>query len=184
VVHPAFLFVPGGRLSHSELSAARIDGHTVDLGDAYVPADLVESADLRAGTVAAFVRRGTAASCQTAAWIHGALDTPPVVHHLKRCVERRLRSIRDARIVFHDTALAPGDIVMLGGVAVSSPHRTMLDLATTLHRDPRVWPWMEGLESTQPGLAESAGATLSELRRVPGRRIGASALERLALRTR
>ncbi len=98
----------------------------------------------------ALVRPGTAACHQTAAWVHGAGNTPPVVHHVKRCVDRRIRPVTSARVVFHDTLLPAADVLTLSGVAVSSPARTMLDLATTLHRDPRVLPWMDLLAVVCP----------------------------------
>ncbi len=183
-MHPAFLYLPGERLSESELSAARIDGHVVEVGDAYIPADLVAGPDVRASSVAALVQPGTAACTQTAAWIHGAGDAPPVVHHVRRCIERRIRPITSARLVFHDTVLPDADVELIGGVPVSTPGRTMLDLATTLHRDPRVLVWMDRLTVAVPGTAELAVAALRDLRRVPGSRVGLAALERLALRRR
>ena len=184
VVHPAFLFVAGGRLSQAELSAARIDGHVVEMGDAYVPADLVETADVRASTIAPLVQLGTAASGPTAAWIHGAGATPPAIHHVRRCVERRLRAVTSARLVFHDTVLPASDVQMLGGIPVSTPQRTMLDLATSLHRDPRVRTWMERLALACPDTPTDALVALRGTMRVPGSRAGIAALERLALRTR
>jgi hypothetical protein len=183
-MHPAFLYLPGTRLSQAELSAARIDGHVVELGEAYIPADLVESADARASTLAPLVRPGTAASGPTAAWIHGAGDAPPAVHHVKRSADRRLRPRTSGRLVYHDTLLAASDLQVLGGIAVSTPQRTLLDLAVTLHRDPRVLPWMDQLARVFPGLATEAAAALRTLRRVPGSRAGTAALERLAVRTR
>lgn len=183
-MHPAFLYVPGERLSQTELSAARIDGHVVEVGDAYIPADLVEGPDVRASTVAALVRAGTAACNQTAAWIHGAGDLPPGVHHVKRCVDRRIRPVTSSRVVFHDTMIPAADVQTLAGVAVTSPARTMLDLATTLHRDPRVLPWMDLLAVACPGTPEAALDALQDLRRVPGSRMGSAALQRLAVRRR
>ena len=54
-MHPAFLYLPGERLTIPELSAARIDGHLVDLGEGYIPADLIESPSARAAAIAALV---------------------------------------------------------------------------------------------------------------------------------
>lgn len=184
MVHPALLYLPGARLSLPELSAARLDGHVVDLGDAYIPADLVEGADVRAASIAALVQDGAAVCGPSAAWVHGAGDAPPPVHHVKRCVERRVRPRTSARLVFHDTVLPPAHVVMIGGVPVSTPGRTMMDLATSLHRDPRVLPWMNALavacpEATRHALTELRGTT-----RVPGSRAGIAALERVELRTR
>lgn len=183
-MHPAFLYLPGGRLSGAELSAARIDGHVFDIGDAYVPADLVESADVRASAIAPLVRAGTAASGPTAAWIHGAGDSPPAVHHVKRSVDRRLRPHTSSRLVFHDTLLPASDWQLIGGIAVSTPTRTMIDLATGLHRDPRVLPWMIRLTEILPGLPGQAASELRALRRVPGSRAGIAALDRLDVRMR
>ncbi|MDF2507079.1 MAG: hypothetical protein K0Q52_938 [Microbacterium sp.] len=183
-MHPAFLYVPGERLSQTELSAARIDGHVVEVGDAYIPADLLEGPDVRASSVAALIRPGTAACNQTAAWIHGAGDLPPAVHHIKRCVDRRIRPVTSSRVVFHDTVILAADVRITGGVAVSSPARTMLDLATTLHRDPRVLPWMDLLAMACPETPEAAMVALQDLRRVPGSRMGSAALQRLAVRRR
>lgn len=183
-MHPALFYLPGDRLSQPELSAARIDGHVVEVGDGYIPADLVEGPDVRAGAIAALVRPGTAASSQTAAWIHGAGDAPPVVHHVRRCVERRIRAVTSARLVFHDTPLPASDVQLIGGVPVSTPVRTMLDLATTVHRDPRVVPWMYRLADACPDAPAAAVLALGDLRRVPGSRAGLAVLERLAVRTR
>ena len=183
-MHPAFLYLPGIRLSPAELSAARIDGHLVEVGEAYVPADLVETAAVRAGAMAPLIRSGTAASGPTAAWIHGAGDAPPSIHHVKRSVDRRLRPHANSRLVFHDTLLPASDLQLIGGIAVSTPVRTMIDLATTLHRDPRVRPWMDQLARVFPGLAAEAATVLRALQRVPGSRAGLAALERLAVRTK
>ncbi|QNA92674.1 MULTISPECIES: type IV toxin-antitoxin system AbiEi family antitoxin [unclassified Microbacterium] len=183
-MHPAFLYLPGERLSQSELSAARIDGHVVEMGDAYVPADLVEAPDVRASSIAALIRPGTAASHQTAAWVHGAGDAPPAVHHVKRSIDRRIRLGTSSRLVFHDTVLPAADIATVGGIAVSRPVRTMLDLATTLHRDPRVLVWMHRLAIVFPDVADAAADALHELRRVPGSRAGLSALRRVSVRRR
>ncbi|WP_435744931.1 type IV toxin-antitoxin system AbiEi family antitoxin [Microbacterium sp. PMB16] len=183
-MHPAFLYLPSGRLSLAELSAARIDGHVVDIGDAYFPADLVEGPDVRASSLATLVRPGMAASGPSAAWIHGAGDSPPAVHHVKRAVDRRLRARTSTRLVFHDTVLPASDQQSIGGIAVSTPVRTMLDLATGLHRDPRMLPWMNLLAGVDPDLPEEAATRLGEMQRVPGSRVGSAALERLALRTR
>lgn len=183
-MHPAFLYVPGEQLSQPELSAARIDGHVIEVGDAYVPADLIEGADVRASSIAPLVRQGTAASGPTAAWIHGAGDTAPSVHHVRRCVDRRLRPVTSSRLVFHDTLLPASDVSVIGGIAVSLPVRTMVDLATTLHRDPRVLTWMSRLATACPEVPEEAHAALSGMRRVPGSRAGLAVLTRLALRKR
>lgn len=178
-MHPALLFLPGARLSQPELSAARLDGHVVEIGDAYIPADLPESADVRASSIAGLVQDGAAACGPSAAWIHGARDAPPGVHHVRRCVERRVRPRLSARVVFHDTVIPEVDVELLGGIAVTTPIRTMIDLATALHRDPRVLPWMKALARVRPDTVTFAIRALRERHRVPGSVSGIAALERL-----
>ena len=51
-----FLHLPGDRLSRAELCAARLDGDVVEIGEAYAPADLVETAALRIASLAPLVR--------------------------------------------------------------------------------------------------------------------------------
>lgn len=181
-MHPAFLYVPGRRLSLSELSAARLDGDVVEVGDAYIPADLIESPDVRASSIAELVRPGTAAAGPTAAWIHGAGAMPPAVHHVRRSVSRRVRPQLSARLVFHDGALTEGEIVRIGGVDVSTPLRTMLDLATGVHRDPRMLVWIERLAAAEPALVIESVEAMTRWNRVPGSRIGRTVLERIAVR--
>ncbi|KJL19580.1 hypothetical protein RN51_02918 [Microbacterium oxydans] len=184
MVHPVFLYLPGVRLSLAELSAARIDGHVVEVGDAYVPADLPEGAHVRASTVASLVQAGTAASGPTAAWIHGAGDAPPNVHHVRRCVERRIRAATSSRLVFHDTVVPASDLGLIGGVPVTTPVRTMLDLATAVHRDPRVLTWMDRLALVFPDASEAAADSLRRMSRVPGSRAGRAVLDRLSVKKR
>ncbi|MBS1698095.1 MAG: SAM-dependent methyltransferase, partial [Actinobacteria bacterium] len=93
-MHGPFLHLPGERLSLTELSAARLDGDVVELGEAYAPADLVETAVLRAASLAPLTHgiRGAAFAGMSAAWIHGAGDAPPEVHELQSATGRRLRA--------------------------------------------------------------------------------------------
>lgn len=184
VMHPAFLYVPDHRLSLSELTAARIDGLLVEVGDVYVPADLVEGRDVRAAGVAALVRPGTAASGPTAAWIHGALDAAPTPHHLRRAVARRIRPPQSPRIAYHDTPLPGEDVESIGGVLVSTAARTLFDLAVGLHRDPTYLPWIRGLAHVSPDLVDVVTARVQDAQRLPGSRAALSVLKRLSVRTR
>ncbi|MHC9044083.1 hypothetical protein ACYX8G_05840 [Microbacterium saperdae] len=182
-MHSALLYVPGRRLTLAELSAARLDGDVVEIGDAYIPADLIESADVRASSIADLVRPGTAAAGPTAAWIHGAGDAPPAVHHIRRSIPRRVRPQLSGRMIFHDGALSPSEVESIGGIDVSTPLRTMLDLATGVHRDARLIAWIEHLARVDAVLVGESIACMQQWNRVPGSRIGRAVLERLAVRT-
>lgn len=183
-MHPAFLYVPGERLSLPELTAARLDGHLVDLGEGFIPADLVEGPDTRAASIRSLIPPQAAASGPTAAWVHGAGDAPPALHHVRRIVDRRIRPVLDRRVTLHDVFVPDTEVVHLGGVAVLTPLRTMIDLALGVHRDESLLRWMILLAEVTPALAGQAVGALDELARVPGKRAGRAALSRIAVRRR
>ncbi|PCE13794.1 hypothetical protein AUC47_08360 [Microbacterium sp. SZ1] len=183
-MHPALLYLPGGRLTLPELSAARLDGHVIELGEGYVPADLVESPPARAAAIAEIVPANTAACGPSAAWVHGAGDQPPARHHVRRAVPHRLRVVLPPRVVLHDTALPDDDVVTLGGILVMTPVRTMVDLALGLHRDPTRRPWIDLLADADPDLLDDAASAIDDMHRMPGARVARAALERAILRTR
>lgn len=182
-MHPAFLYLPGRRLSMSELSAARIDGDVVELGEGYIPADLVEGPVLRAQAVKALIAAGTAASGPTAAWIHGARSSPPARHHVRRLATHRLRMEHDQRVVFHDSPLAASDVCLLGDVAVTTPLCTLCDLLLALGRAPDLLPWVRALADAAPEAVDAAEQAITARRRIPGRRRALSALAALRVRT-
>ena len=124
-----FLYDTDDRLSSAELSAARLDGHVVELGDAYIPADAVETAALRAESLRGVLGTTLAASHLTAAWVHGAGYEAPVRHTVQRAVERRIHAVLDARVKYRDSRVALDDLVLIGGVWVTSIPRTLADLA-------------------------------------------------------
>jgi hypothetical protein len=124
-----FLYFADERLSCAELTAACLDGHLVGLGDAYIPADAVETAALRAGSLARVLGETLAATHLSAAWIHGGLPQPPARHTVQRAVTRRLHVVPERHVVYRDTAVPDEDLELLGGVRVTTPARTLIDLA-------------------------------------------------------
>ncbi len=128
-VRSPFLYFADDRLSSAELTAACLDGHLVSLGDAYMPADAVETQALRAGSLARTLGDTLAATHLTAAWIHGGLPVPPARHTVQRAVPRRLHVVPHRQLVYRDLAIAAEDLQLIGGVLVTSPERTLADLA-------------------------------------------------------
>lgn len=177
-MHPALFYLPGDRLAQPELSAARLDGHVVELGEGYIPADLVEGPEVRAAGLRSLIMPGMAASGPSAAWIHGAGDGPPSPHHARRAVARRLRPAVSARLIFHDVLLAPGDLTQIAGLSVSTPLRTMIDLILGIHRDPASATWAAALAELTPGLIAAAANEVRTLHRVPGTRAALTWIER------
>lgn len=124
-----FLYFVDEKLSAAELSAARMDGHLVELGEAYIPADAVETRELRAGSLRGLLGDTLAATHLTAAWVHGAVHEPPTRHTVQRAVSRRLHRVIDSRLLYRDLTVASDDLVRVGGVWVTSPTRTLADAA-------------------------------------------------------
>lgn len=123
-----YLYFAGERLSPAELSAACLDGHLVELGEGYIPADAVETAALRAGSLGTLLGDVLAATHLSAAWIHGAIPFPPTRHTVQRAVSRRLHHLIGRRFCYRDLCIAAGDLQRIGGVLVTTPARTLADL--------------------------------------------------------
>lgn len=180
-MHPAFLFVPGERLSQAELSAARLDGDVIELGDAYTPTDLVESAGSRAQGISMHRggHEGLAFVGPSAAWILGAGDRPPNHHHLQRAIERRGRVKATVRATLHDTLLPEPDQARAGGVLFSTPGRTLWDLARWARKDPECIQWAKRLVQVHPDATADALARLPRLQGQPGYRMATALLAEL-----
>ncbi|MCR2811880.1 type IV toxin-antitoxin system AbiEi family antitoxin [Microbacterium sp. zg.Y1090] len=169
-----FLYFPGGPLSAAELAAARLDGHVVEIGEGFMPADAVETCDLRAGSLAPLVPAAFAATHLSAAWVHGAVDRPPPRHVVQRRSPRRLASVMNARVRYSDVRLAPDDVVIICGVAVTTPSRTLADLARS--RDPADRAAAAGWAAASPALRAAALAWLAGAGPVHDKRAAATFL--------
>ncbi len=131
-----FLYFADDRLSLAELSAARLDGDLVELGDAYIPADAVETSALRAGSLTALLGDTLAATHLTAAWIHGALpDAPRAPHRAARGPATTAPRAAAASLVYRDLAVDPArPAASSAGCWVTTPVRTLDDLARVVRR--------------------------------------------------
>lgn len=180
-MHSAFLYVPGERLSLTELSAARLDGDVFEVGDCYMHTDAIEDDVIRAQSISVLVPRGFAACGPTAAWIHGAGDAAPLRHHVQRAVPKRVRvGPSTPRLTVHESALESEDWIDLGGVAVTTPLRTVCDLARQCSQDSSLHRWLSDLVAMHPSLVKEASAALSARQRLPGKRAALLVLSALA----
>lgn len=123
-----FLYFADDRLSTAELTAARLDGDLVEIGDAFMPTDAVETRELRAASFRAVAGVHRAVTHASAAWVHGAIPDPPLVHTLQRAGRTRSAFPVDARIRFRDVPLPAADVHLISGVAVTTPVRTFVDI--------------------------------------------------------
>lgn len=178
-MHPALFYRPGSRLSAVELRAARLDGHVIELGEGYMPMDTVEGADARATGIAGLVPAHTAACGPSAAWIHGAGDTPPELHHVRRTSSTRLRPVTAGCVRYHEGRANPEDVLVIGGVHVTGALPTAMELlfdAALAHADV---PWLRALLLVHPGLLHAMREQLDATPRRPGRRGAVRLMEEL-----
>ena len=169
----AHLYFPGDRLSAAELTAACLDGHLVPVGEAYMPADAVETPALRAGSIARLLAGTLAATGLSAAWIHGATDGPPARHRVQRVSTRRLHHVIDRRLEYHDTPIAAAQLILIGETWVTTPARTVADLLRsddTTHIARRV------METCMVSASDALTA-LDDAGRLPGKRCARQALQ-------
>lgn len=170
-MHARYLYFAHEGLSPAELSAARLDGHLVELGEGYIPADAVETPGLRAASLAVLLGDRLAATHVTAAWVHGVLDEPPPRHTVQRAVSRRIHHVLDHRLAYRDTSVEPRDLVRIGGVLVTRRARTLADLVRLRvagDRSADVWDAARRL-ARQPGAAREAIICLAVQNAVVGK---------------
>ncbi|QCQ15980.1 MULTISPECIES: type IV toxin-antitoxin system AbiEi family antitoxin [Microbacterium] len=168
-----FLYFPSQLLSRAELTAACLDGDLVGLGEGFVPADTIETAALRAASLHPLVGERMAATHRSAAWVHGFIDEVPVRHDLQRISEHRLHEPVDRRFVYRDPRIPDDDLLRLGGVPVTTPARTVADLARGTDEAAR--GLLGQCAERAPEAIHGAIAWLDSRRRVP-RRLAALAL--------
>jgi hypothetical protein len=135
-MHWPLVYLPDERLSTAELSAARLDGDLVEIGDGYMPADAVESTAMRAASLRSICGGRLVVCSWSAAWVYGALSDPPSRHTLMRGAAHRVGNLIDRRAIFHDVGVEDDDVKDVAGVLITSPLRTLIDVARRI-REPQ-----------------------------------------------
>lgn len=114
----------------AELFALVLDGQLYRVGDTFASPDTPDTPELRARAFGALRPGRLVADRGTAAWIHCTRSAPP--RQPQVCVDRRNRAKVPLGFDAHQHSLEPGDAIELGGVCVTAPLRTALDLMLTL----------------------------------------------------
>ncbi|WP_438855593.1 type IV toxin-antitoxin system AbiEi family antitoxin [Agromyces sp. M3QZ16-3] len=117
----------------AELCAARLDGEVMRIGAGWCPIDEPDLPGLRAASVAPRLPPPFVIERRSAAWVHGALPTPPpiaecCVPHSERVATRSL----PADMLLREVAIEAVDIVVISHIRCTTLHRTVYDLV----RDP------------------------------------------------
>ena len=178
------LYAPGGPFAGPELQSLAADGllarfHQHGYTLPGIPASPQLRARAAAGAVPAAIRQRVVAGRMTAAWIYGCAAEPDRLALLVDA-KRRVSSLWNTRgCTLHEVKLGPFDVISLGGLMVSSPLRTALDIA--LHVEPeRAVPALAGLlaRPQQDVKLRLLVRAIEATPRVPHKRV---ALEKLAL---
>jgi len=122
-------FVVGDRLSEPELRAAALDGEVVALAGVFVAIDAPCSALTRATALGQHQwDTRVMISDHSAAWVWGWGPQPPAV---STCVSivARIPSPERRRLHAREVVIDDDERLTLGGIGVTSPERTLLDLA-------------------------------------------------------
>lgn len=116
-------------LPAAELNAVRLDGELYPLSGCFSPVDLPETPTRRAAAVRALTHPRLIAERSTAAWVYGARQDPPWPAQL--CTESRARAHNSVMISYaaRQVVLQPSEIVVIGGLRLTSMLRTALDIA-------------------------------------------------------
>ncbi|NQX28570.1 hypothetical protein HQQ81_14575 [Microbacteriaceae bacterium VKM Ac-2854] len=115
----------------AELSAARLDGELFPLDECYTLSDLPVGRDERGQVLTAILPGHAVANHDSAAWVHGAIDEPPSVHSFAVDIAARTYTPPSIRYRMHEVVLPTRDITRIGGSALTTPLRTLGDLART-----------------------------------------------------
>lgn len=116
-------------LPNEELQVGVLDGELVRVGGAFCAVDTVIGTQHRAASIAAEVPGYSVAERLAAAWIYGVVNDQP--SRLQLCVnaQANVRPTSSARYVFREVVLNDDDTNLIGGLPVTTPLRTALDLA-------------------------------------------------------
>ena len=114
--------------SPTELSALRIDGDVFSVGDGFVCADGIEDAAIRIRAIGPLLGSPRIAARETAGWIYGqGFDCPrPVQVVVPAGRSQSTEPLRGVRL--REAVLTDDEVVELGGLLITSPLRTIVDL--------------------------------------------------------
>lgn len=178
----------GGALLHAgeiftsaELQSMRLEGLVrLVIGDSYLRSDFRENPVTRSRAAARCVpeslRARVALGRSCAAWIYGCAPVPAVVSLVTDHRRRTTALPPFTAAVMHQVSLGPFDVNLVGGVSVTTPLRTALDIA--VHGDRTAVTVLRAIDRA-PDLAcplRLVEAALLNASRVPGK---ARALTRL-----
>lgn len=118
-------------LPTAELQAGILDGELVRVGAAYCAIDTIIGSEHRARSIAVEVPSWSIAERLTAAWVYGVGYEQPGRLHLCVTSKENVRPHSTLRYAFREVVLGTQETCVLGGLRVTTPMRTALDIART-----------------------------------------------------
>ncbi|WP_120336884.1 type IV toxin-antitoxin system AbiEi family antitoxin [Cryobacterium soli] len=121
----------GADLPIAELCGARLDGELFSLAGSWCPVDAADGPAMRAAAVAGLARSASGrlvAERMTAAWIYG-LAPEPAQHQFCVDVTARIQKSTGPNAQLREVRLRHHDVRDVGGLPVTVPRRTAVDLA-------------------------------------------------------
>ena len=157
-----------------ELYAARLDGDLFAIDACFCPVDEIEQPRHRAAALRADLSERLAAEQLSAAWVWGALDAPPAHHQFCVATGARVSHSPARWMTLREVVIDDAEIVDLDGALVTSPTRTVVDLARfAVAFDPLVIRHLVGSGASLAAAREAVGSR----RNLPNKHL---ALDRLA----
>lgn len=132
-----------GFLPVAELCAAVHDGDLMRLDDAFICVDEPDRAELRADALMLELppvpaARHLIAAGWSAAWVYGALDSPPWQHEVCVRADERASLWLPPRFRQRELRLTDADETRVAALRVTTPARTLRDVARRLPLSPEL----------------------------------------------
>ncbi|MDM4763243.1 type IV toxin-antitoxin system AbiEi family antitoxin [Galbitalea sp. SE-J8] len=114
----------------AELGASVLDGELFRFDAVFAPIDEFDRPAVRAASIVRVASPRHIAERHSAAWVLGALDDPPRRHELCASVAARTSSAMPG-VRVREVVIDEDDLVRVAGLGVTTPVRTVVDLART-----------------------------------------------------
>jgi len=113
----------------AELCAARLEGELFPVDRTFSPIDLPDTTLRRAESLSLGLNERLIAEQHTAAWIWGALASPPNPHEFCTALDARIAHRAARWMSVREVVIDAGDVTTHGALRVTTPLRTSVDLA-------------------------------------------------------
>lgn len=163
-----------------ELRAAALDGQVYAVGDAWRSVAEIDDHVGRAVSAGASLGTGVVVAGRTAAWVWGARGPAPLPHTGLVVSPARVKH-RSRGSVVRQVVIDDDEMVVVHGVAVTTPARTVVDLARAEHWTPADETAARDVSRLHDVSSAEAVAVLDRRGRLPHRRRTLDRLGRVRL---